>query len=144
MEAPDEERQRYLSYIEQLRDAERELEQVQQRAGALRKLVEAYTELYPDLATAPDTTAPPPKEQEEPRRVVVRKKAQRGKGAVEGLMSETDEAFTVGEIMERLTERGTAPATEEALRTTLNRMFKNDKTVEKVEKDGRLAYRWKR
>lgn len=143
MDAPPEERERYQSYVEQLEAAERELEHVQQRASALRKMVEAYRELYPDL-TVSNGTPPASSEASESRvRVAPQPKAPRGKRAVTQVVSETDELLTVGEILERLEERGTAPASEEALRTTLNRMFKNDGKLEKGEKDGRLAYRWK-
>jgi hypothetical protein len=143
VDAPAEERERYQTYVEQLKTAERELEQVQQRASALRKMVEAYTELYPDLTTANDKLPASDDAPESQGRATPQPKAPRGKRAVEQVVSETDELLTVGEIMGRLEERGTAPASEEALRTTLNRMFKNDGKLEKGEKAGRLAYRWK-
>jgi hypothetical protein len=143
VDAPAEERERYQTYVEQLKTAERELEQVQQRASALRKMVEAYTELYPDLTTANDKLPASDDAPESQDRATPQPKAPRGKRAVEQVVSETDELLTVGEIMGRLEERGTAPASEEALRTTLNRMFKNDGKLEKGEKAGRLAYRWK-
>jgi hypothetical protein len=142
VDAPAEERERYQAYVEQLKTAERELEQAQHRAAALRKMVEAFTELYPDL-TAQGTDAPS-FDAQKPTRRDVRGTTLRGKRAVEELMSGTDATLTVGEIMEQLSETGTAPASEEALRTTLNRMFKNDGKLEKDDKDGRLAYRWKR
>jgi hypothetical protein len=145
VDAPADERERYEAYVEQLNAAERELEHVQLRAAALRKMVEAYTELYPNLASNSSApafdSAPGEGDRSHP---APQPKGPRGKRAVAQMMSETEELLTVGEIMGRLEQRGTAPASEEALRTTLNRMFKNDGKLEKSDKDGRLAYRWKR
>lgn len=144
MEVPADERDRYKAYVEQLRNAERELEHVQQRASALRKMVEAYSELYPDLTAVNETRSTASDDATQGQeRVATQPKQLRGKRAVAQIVSEADELLTVGEILARLEERGTAPASEEALRTTLNRMFKNDGTLDKGDKGGRLAYRWK-
>ena len=146
MDVPEQDRQQYEMYVQKLREAEDALERAKHRAAGFRKIVEGFTEAYPQLgADAPGADAAAPASADLPpakRRVV--RRSPTGKRAVGLLLQETEETLTVGEIMERLKERGTAPATEEALRTTLNRMFKNDETVDKSEKDGRLAYRWKR
>ena len=143
MGVPEQEREQYEAYVRHLRKAEGELEHLEQRVAALRKIVEGFRELHPELGTKHESSS---REARLPDARPVRRIARKsptGKKAVALVLQEADDLLTIADIMEQLEASGTAPASEEALRTTLNRMFKNDGTVEKGEKNSRLAYRWK-
>ncbi|MCA1702848.1 MAG: hypothetical protein LC808_06080 [Actinobacteria bacterium] len=118
-----------------------------QRAGALRKLIEGYVELFPDLAT--DSTVSPASVEAESSvgqpTLVQRDPRPRGQEAIRQVMQKAvGKWWTVSSLVRELEQRGWLPDSEipaSAVRTAVERLVSTDPNVHKDKgRTGAVTY----